>query len=229
MVEFVWPDLANLTMAVKVRLTDTNTRLIEKVVRDDSVADELIVSTGMTSALTSHPLSSEGLNRASKRIDSMGPDGARLLEVVRTLFAGQAPDTEGDTDFVAARLPLFATTSPPKTSIGVRFRQTLANEPGISQTLPFVIGPHKLLSLSRPDYYHNFPLTVDRGPQETMSRGPHPMTPQSSGNTFNSIQDMQVQLFETARVSHVEAKLGVAQWAKVEHDVIPYVGPYPSH
>ncbi|KAM3419821.1 hypothetical protein BST61_g3152 [Cercospora zeina] len=195
-IEVHWPHL-DLKIAVKVRITENNLRIVSSVTRQDLAADELACTSSGSSGL-----SREGFNNAAAEMNRLCVKSQRLIWHLRALF-----DTEG-----------------PK-AVRVRFFDTLANDKSscIPQLLPFVVGPHKLKSLSLPDHSQLVPLSVDRTPHELLtSPAPFPFTPLSSGTTYIGINDAQAQLFESARIAHVEQDLGLQQWSKVQHEAVAY-------
>ncbi|GIZ43784.1 hypothetical protein CKM354_000699800 [Cercospora kikuchii] len=195
-IEVKWPSL-DLQVAVKIRITENNVRVAPNVTRGDHTADELACTSSGSSRL-----SREGFNNAIAKTNQLCVKSQRLLWHLRALF-----ETDG-----------------PK-AVRIRFFDTLADDKSscIPQLLPFVVGPHKLKSLALPDHSQLVPLSVTRTPHELLSSpAPFPFTTLSSGTTYISINDAQAQLFESARIAHVEQDLGLQQWSKVQHEAVPY-------
>lgn len=156
---------------------------------------------------TLHGATSEGFPNALKHQAALGTHGQRLLGLLQGFLK---PATEK-----RMRLAFHQPLHP--------YNSTFAS------ILPYLHGPMKLPSLSLPEWSSLIPLRVQRDLHELMyAPAPYPMVPFECGDTYATVTDAALELYESSRIAHLEQEVALREWASVRHSGILYEVSLPN-
>ncbi|KAK4499399.1 hypothetical protein PRZ48_009913 [Zasmidium cellare] len=148
---------------------------------------------------TSYGATSEGFPNALKYRKLLGHHGNRLL---RELQGSLRPQNEKRIR-IAFHRPLTAVDST------------------FGSILPYITGPSPLPSLSVPEWSALLPLRVDRDMLDLMDTS-YPFTAFECGDTYATVTDAAVELYESSRIAALEQEVALREWASVRHSGVLY-------
>lgn len=88
--------------------------------------------------------------------------------------------------------------------------------------LPYVTGPFRLHSLSQPSWSALLPLKAERDMAELLETSEYPFLPFDTPDTYPTVTDAVVELYESARIAQVEQTVALHEWASVSHSGVLY-------
>ncbi|CAK4023898.1 Hypothetical predicted protein [Lecanosticta acicola] len=125
-------------------------------------------------------------------------------------------------------VPVLNSFLKPETPIQVRLRfneHLDRKDAAMASMLPYVLGDgvEKLPTMTLPEWSTLLPLSPERNIHALMdASAPHPMVPFECVDTYTSIDQASIELYESARLANIEQEESLRLWAETEHHALLY-------